>query len=398
MEYPVKKLSIEEIAKEQFCPASPTIYEIMWDETKYEFLINHVPGAGKMAAFGTGTVNRARGLPDFKRNSWHPDIKVTSIWYADPTLYEGNLALYWYYGTNKRWHLKNIAFILAVICQKNGYSLEDSLLFGSSGGGYSSLVLATLLHGKAYVINPQIFLFNYFPDHYEKFLKDVLDAKEKPVEERVNIISLFKKERYLPRIHYVQNMQSIRDVRMQVIPFLKDISEKQMNCQDVLSMEYFYLPGGHNSMPDKDTSLELINRGLDDKKRGVAIAGKKNDKHCTFFERISRADLKNPTAYLFFDELEGFDEALVNTSLKFADNKLSYALELAGKAPAGYTFSFYLQSGQSVVDRIPYSTKTEAEFALPAPGTYRVKCFVLRGKTKTTFMSEEIAVKADDFK
>ncbi len=398
MKYPVKRLSVEELDKEPFCPEQPTIYEIIWGKTKYELLVNYVPNSRKMAAFGTGTVNRKR-LPDFKRNSWYPDIPVTSIWYADPTLYEGELSLYWYYGTNKRWHLKNIAFLLAAIAKKQSLSLEDSLFFGSSGGGYSSLVLATLLHGKAYVINPQIFLENYFKDYYKMFLADVLSKGEKPAEERISIISLFKAERYIPRIHYVQNMQSKHDIRLQVTPFLRRISEGNMDCSDTISMEFFYAEGGHNAMPDKDRSLVLIARGLEDKATGVAIStGEEKHQKLTFFERVSCADFKNPGTYLLFDELDEFGAAFLGTSIAISGGSLDFALQLTKQMESKYEFAYYLQSEKATIERLPYTNENKVTFRLPSHGNYKVRCFVKAGNNKYSFASESIEAKASAFK
>lgn len=200
--YEERILPIEDIYDETFQREQLTLYKILWNDVSFDFLIHYVKKSEQMVALGTGTMsNRELPLPFFARLSWYPDFPVTAVWYGDPTFYEGDLPLYWYYGNSRHWYLESIAFLLSFIMEKLGVQHSDLLCFGSSGGGYSSLVLATLLHSKATVINPQFILSNYNETYYQRFLKDRCEEGEKPLRARTEIAALIQREDYFPRIY-----------------------------------------------------------------------------------------------------------------------------------------------------------------------------------------------------
>ena len=392
MVYPVRKVNIEDLWRENFLAETPTIYEILWGEVKYELLIHHIPGSAKMVALGTGTVSRDRGLPDFKRNSWYPAIPVTSIWYADPTLYTGELSLYWYYGNNRQWYLENIAFLLAYISDKLGLSLNDSLYFGSSGGGYASLVLAAMLHGKSLVINPQIILTDYYPDHVARFLQDVLREGEEILPERNNVVSLFKRERFIPRIHYVQNLQAKRDVRFHLTPFLRELSDQQMNCGEVISMEFYYDGGGHNAMPSQKKCLSLMRQVLADQSSGAVLeTDGKGGASSGFFTRLRSIPFENPQAYLYLDTID-LTQVITHAECGVRDGVIWCRLIPLIAQTDGCLFAYYLQSGSTFISKLPYTRNMECFFPVPGPGTYRIKYFIRRGEEKISVATEDILV------
>ena len=58
--YPVKKLRYEELAFENFRADTPTVYEVLWDGVKFEFLINYRPDSKRAVVFGNGALD---GVP-----------------------------------------------------------------------------------------------------------------------------------------------------------------------------------------------------------------------------------------------------------------------------------------------------------------------------------------------
>lgn len=272
MNYQIIRLDISQIYETDFKQRKLTLYQILWNDVTYDFLIHYVPGSDRMVSFGTGSMsNRNLPLPFFARLTWYPDVPVTAVWYGDPTLYDGDLPLYWYYGNNDCWYLENIAFLLFILADKLDAHLSDSLFFGSSGGGYSSLVLATLLHGKAAVINPQFILANYNEQYYERFLKDRMREGETPREERIDLVSLFQREKYVPHINCLQNLQDTRDIDKQISPFLSKLSHMQFDCGEAVIMEFYFNPNGHNGIPNREKTLSLIEKNLCLRSRGVDL-------------------------------------------------------------------------------------------------------------------------------
>lgn len=258
------------------------------------------------------------------------------------------------------------------------------------------MVLASLLHGKATVINPQVRLYNYYPEHYQVFLRDVLQEGEEILQEREDIVSLFQRERFIPRIHYVQNLQARRDIRLQVTPFLREISDRQLNCGSVITMEYYFADGGHNAMPGKEKSLSLIRAGLSDPGRGVPLDATDPSDTPTFWDRLSYLDLLQDKAYYCIDAPQDLSKAICQVETKLSDGFLYYNVKFAFPPTPSYSFAYYLQSGQRVLEKKAYSSETAGRFRLSGPGSYLIKCFVVCGGEKQVFRSDTIAVRESD--
>ena len=251
------------MAQESFRSSEPIIYEILWNDVKYEFLINWREGSHQAVVFGTGAIEKGKyNPPIFSRNTWMQDLPCSGIWYFDPTIYLGEATLCWCYGTNKRWYLEDICAIVKKILDKLEVRMSDTLFFGSSGGGYTSAILASMLHGKATAINPQWIILNYYPEHVKRFQETVLKPGENLLDERIHAISLFKRESNFPFIHLIQNIMAERDMTTQLIPFLSEITVAQIDCGGRLIVEFYSAEGGHNAMPSKDETLRLIGEDL----------------------------------------------------------------------------------------------------------------------------------------
>ena len=267
--YPHKKVRYEELEEEDFCPESPTIYEVLWNGITYEFLVSHHPGDRQAVIFGSGSINGEMELPIFRRNSWADYVPHTTIWYFDPTLYafdreslRSDIYIAWGYGTNERWVLKDIAHLLRKILARQNIMQEDVLFFGSSGGGYMSMVLAAMFKGKATVINPQFFAQNFNAKQVEDLGTSVLRPGEEFITERLDVLKVFEREGYFPQIHVMQNLQAGEDIHAQIMPLLHRLSEMDGGCGNWFSVEFYSMPGGHNAQPDTGTCLAAIRKDL----------------------------------------------------------------------------------------------------------------------------------------
>lgn len=195
MVYPVVKIKREDIINKNFITLNSAIYEIEDKEVKYEFLINYKSNLNSAVIFGTGDINReTKPLPCFDRHSWSSDINATCIFYADPTLYKTiETGLCWCYGTNDNWYLKNIADYLELMLNALEIPINNTLFFGSSGGGFTAMALATLLHGRATVINPQFIIENFWERKVNLMKQVCLHNKETLIDYRVSIVKLINK-------------------------------------------------------------------------------------------------------------------------------------------------------------------------------------------------------------
>ncbi len=259
--YPRKNLHFHQVGVEDFSPAEPTIYAIEWDGVTYELLIRRQPENRQAVVWGNGDVDKKKhSLPIFDRHSWGKELTFNGIWYFDPTLYRGEASLCWCYGTNDRWYLKDIAYLIYLILRKWNVSLQQVLYFGSSAGGFTSMMLAVLLHGKALAINPQFDCMNFWPRLVGLFKKQVLRSGEEVLLERVNIVELIKKEHYCPSIHIVQNLLAENDMKKQVSVFLQQLPLCDEDTP--IQIDFYKNIKGHSGIPSKEECLELIQKEI----------------------------------------------------------------------------------------------------------------------------------------
>lgn len=266
MDYIIKRIDYCDLTHESFRCKEPTLYEIMWDEVKFEILINYRPDSIYSTVFGTGAINNEKRsiLPIFSRATWMGEFSFTGIWYFDPTVYiDETINLAWYYGTNKRWFLKDISHLLTLILNNIGINISNTLFCGSSGGGFSSIMLATMLRGKATVFNPQ---FNAKVFEAENHTTDtiiyradkILDMGEELIDERLNVANFIIKENYVPLLHVFINTQSANDVLTQLPELLNAFHYSKTDCTNRLKIDFYSADRGHNGMPEKQDCIQHI--------------------------------------------------------------------------------------------------------------------------------------------
>ncbi|WP_279460910.1 hypothetical protein [Aeromonas dhakensis] len=111
-----------------------------------------------------GAINREiRQPPVFQRNSWLEHIPHNVLLISDGTVeINDSLELGWYMGkAGSDYHL-SIATLVSKIAQELNIDNESIIFYGSSGGGYASIILSTLIIGsRAISINAQFILSNY---------------------------------------------------------------------------------------------------------------------------------------------------------------------------------------------------------------------------------------------
>ena len=88
-------------------------------------------------------------------------------------------------GVKNQWYLETLSKIIRKLA-KNQNVIEDNILFfGSSGGGFISLCLATLIkNSKVLVNNLQFLLLNYYRSLLNKAIDSVAPTFEVLVEKK----------------------------------------------------------------------------------------------------------------------------------------------------------------------------------------------------------------------
>lgn len=233
-------LKLEEIENYSFPTDSVFGLEVVENGVKYDFIINFSSTNKNLIAFGAGAWPRNKldsngkliEPPFLDRWSWYGYFNESCIAYADPTFFEDeNISLGWYVG-GKEWYLLVISKIIKMLCKNQNIMHEDMLFFGSSGGGFSSIGLATLIKGSKAIVNNSSFSVKDITDgHYANlinFLKKQFDETNdnkilNQIQHRLSLVDLFEKMEYIPEISYLVNTNSERDMKERCEPFVNNL-------------------------------------------------------------------------------------------------------------------------------------------------------------------------------
>ncbi|MFD2170997.1 glycosyl transferase family 2 [Tumebacillus lipolyticus] len=254
----------------------PIVLTVNWNEVKYEFLIRKKDHSSNLLIFGAGAMFDQIGLPYFQRHSWMYDLEDSTIYYNDPTLYLSNLPAAWGQGTWDRFYLKDIADILTKLIAKVGVSPKQVLLYGSSGGGFMSLILGGFIRESSVLVDcPQTCLIRWIEDYVKQVfnisypslsVQDVMQA----FPERIDVMKFYNQIKYVPKIYYLQNAACEFDVTNHLLPFLSELQFMEPGCvvNKVIVDLYYdkqpgpdFLPalGGHGALGKYET-INYINQ------------------------------------------------------------------------------------------------------------------------------------------
>lgn len=268
MDYKTISTDYYNIEKIEFEYNNPFILEVNLDNIKFEFLLNLKRNIEKAVIFGAGAYDSTKyNPPVFQRHAWMDDLDCSTIYYNDPTLYLGEMNLGWGYGEKERHYLVDISKILISILNKVGLNNKDVLFYGSSGGGFMSMLLAGLLKSKALVNNPQTIVKNFYIRHVNNLKKAVVPNGEFE-EERINTVEFFKKINYIPQIKYVQNLASQHDMEKHLVPFINGLQELDESLfKNRITLEFYANnKQGHNPL-EKIETISLIKEMLQSMER-----------------------------------------------------------------------------------------------------------------------------------
>lgn len=279
--YPKFTVHFHQLSSFSIPSAQPFTLTVVWEGVDFDFLINIKPKSSHLLIIGSGAGTMANekrvSTPYFQRHSWIHDFEDSTIFYNDPTLYfDPKLSLGWGQGSKERFYLKEIASILEVLIQKISIPTENIIFYGSSGGGFMSLILAGFMKNTiAFVNSPQTCLLKWLPvpvKHVFNHSYPKMSEKEivEKFPERINIIHFYKHINYVPKIYYLQNAYCELDVNDHVIPFINGMREMGSDCTvNKVILDFYYdvqpgpsvLPsiGGHGAVSKQET-LKYINK------------------------------------------------------------------------------------------------------------------------------------------
>ena len=217
----------------------------------YCFIIKFSSDNPNLVCFGPGAHQRNSTKstgesiypPYFDRWSWYQYLDESFIAYADPMFfYDDEIVLGWFVGNNNQWYLEIVSRIIKKLLSNQKILPKNTLFFGSSGGGFSSVCLGNLIkESKVIVNNAQFFVLNFnspanvLDKLFSILEKDFSLSKEKIIPQiihRLDVIELFKKECYIPEITYYVNVESKYDIYSQALPFIEKIQKLDLSDND----------------------------------------------------------------------------------------------------------------------------------------------------------------------
>lgn len=259
------ELEIEEIINYDFPIDEPFGLKVIYRGVPFEFVVRLSSKNKNLICTSPGahlrnqktSTGKLMTPPFIDRWSWFKYFDDSFIAHADPMLgMDDELILGWCVGTEDHWYLKTIATIIEYITLNHKIRQDNILFYGTSNGGFVSMVLATLFKGSSCLVNNcQFSALNYhwemvrqLFDYLDRTFEGVTPSQDKSyvdkiyrnnevyqkltetehdiishIYPRIDIMELFKKEKYVPNITYYLHVRSEPDVNKYAVPFLKEI-------------------------------------------------------------------------------------------------------------------------------------------------------------------------------
>ncbi|AKG73424.1 prolyl oligopeptidase family serine peptidase [Salinicoccus halodurans] len=210
---------------------------------------------------GAVDLNKKRP-PIFMRSKWAKEIDASLIYLDDATLHGTELKLGWGQGNKNEFVLKVYSKLVKAIISKINLETDHVFYYGSSAGGFMSLILAAMHNGSTAIVNnPQTDVKNYHEGHSRPLLEmsyGTIETAYNSFRERVNVVNAFKHVDNVPHIYYIQNQYSFHDLKYHVNPFIKSMKEDELEIEKVTFINYFDKERGHTPL-DKDPALNSLN-------------------------------------------------------------------------------------------------------------------------------------------
>lgn len=235
----------------------PALYQCQRDGLTYDFIVS--PAAhpsNELFLLFSGNMDREKMQPPvFQRWSWAKKFAGHCLFFSDPTLHLGtDFGLSWYCGTTTTDPMPVIAELALGIAGRLGIAPANLLAYGSSGGGFAALRLATLVPElSVVVINPQTDVTRYRPRLVQAYLNSCLGgiAPEEALQRFPRRFSIIENIDLLrnTRILYYQNRKDRFHINHHMRPFAKRMRLKAENdyttrrCKLIM----FDKEGGHSA-------------------------------------------------------------------------------------------------------------------------------------------------------
>ena len=259
------KIKYEDLDKLEY-PKNELIYLIVeYENFDYEFLLRDLDESDKLTVLGSGAFNKEKGYdrtgPWFNRWSWTFDD--STLYYHDPTLYLAD-DIYgpWGLGTPETWYLEKISIITAKIAEVMGVRNNDILFYGSSAGGFTSLMLSIMVKDSVCLAEVPQFDITSWGSFWRPLKNASFDMDDKEFVEkygnRVSVMKLIQQKEYIPNAYVLMDCSAEYDFTRQYLPFFKRLNNFKYDIKgNSMKLIIFGKNMGHSALP-KDVVLSMI--------------------------------------------------------------------------------------------------------------------------------------------
>lgn len=259
------KVKYEDLDKLEY-PKNELVYLIVeYENFDYEFLLKDLDQSDKLTVLGSGAFNKDKGYdrtgPWFNRWSWTFDD--SALYYHDPTLYlADDIFGPWGLGTPETWYLEKISIIISKLAEVIGVQNNDILFYGSSAGGFTSLMLSIMVRDSVCLAEVPQFDITSWGSFWRPLKNASFDMDDKEFIEkygnRVSVMKLIQEKEYVPNAYILMDCSAEYDFTRQYLPFFKRLNNFKYDLKgNSMKLIIFGKNMGHSALP-KDVVLSII--------------------------------------------------------------------------------------------------------------------------------------------
>ncbi|WP_157774653.1 hypothetical protein ACFU5E_13320 [Aeromonas bestiarum] len=223
--------------------------------------------SNRLFVFGQGAVDKTKTQPNFQRISWVDEIEGNVIIVDDPTVFNNELSIGWFQHSTDVNYFYRFSELLKTIALKMNFDIDKPILYGSSAGGFSSLMLSPYFNNPVVVVNnPQTDWTLFYEPKVNCVLKtiyndmSVAEYREKyPL--KYSAINLFKSVSKVPAIILMQNLDDVFHYERHCLPLLNWIQSQYKNTNLIKNplITFFYRNASEGHGPcGKDITLRYL--------------------------------------------------------------------------------------------------------------------------------------------
>lgn len=263
------EIMYEDLALDALKDAKENMVKIIYKEEDYYFKISLKSSSNKLMIHSNGAVDHAvKAPPVAQRSSWSNEVNANCIFLDDKTLHDKDISIGWGVGTPERYYLEDYSVIVKRIQELLNIKSENVFYWGSSAGGFMSMVLSSMHNDTTAIVNnPQTLVLKFYKSKVDQLLNNIFngiseDEAFKLYPERLSVVEAIKKYGYTPKIIYIQNNQFKFDMVNHFQEFRNDLTNEGILENKNMYLLYNDYENGHNPLP-KERTIKIINATLE---------------------------------------------------------------------------------------------------------------------------------------